>query len=255
MKPMKLSQARGVPAISETPTQNPLNNLPAARGPQPTRRRLLAAFDDLLACYGPQHWWPGDSPFEIMVGAILTQNTAWSNVEKAIANLSGRNRLDPLAIVAARRDHLARWLRPSGYFNVKAERLRNFCRWYVRAGGHDGLKRLGTGRLRPALLGVNGIGRETADDMLLYAFGRPVFVIDAYTRRLFSRLGLCRGDEDYDSLRLAIEQRLGPDVALYNEFHALIVMHGKDTCRARPRCDACALRPRCRYVRAARTAK
>jgi endonuclease-3 related protein len=219
--------------------------------PRPTRRRLLTAFEELLVCHGPQHWWPGDSPFEIMVGAILTQNTAWSNVEKAIANLVVRNSLDPEAIIAARRDHLALWLRPSGYFNVKAERLRNFCHWYVQAGGYDRLKRLGTARLRAALLGVRGIGRETADDMLLYGFRRPVFVIDAYTRRLFSRLDLCRGDEDYEGLRLAIEARLGPDVALYNEFHALIVRHAKETCRVRPRCQDCVLRPHCRYVRAA----
>ena len=246
---MKTRQIRGH-AVSRAPVQIALNRSSAATDPQPTRRRLLTTFDSLLACYGPQHWWPGDSPFEIMVGAILTQNTAWSNVEKAIANLAGRHRLDPTAIIAARRDQLATWLRPSGYFNVKAERLRNFCRWYVQAGGYDRLRRYGTGRLRAALLEVNGIGRETADDMLLYAFRRAVFVIDAYTRRLFSRLGLCRGDEDYDRLRLAIERQLGPDIARYNEFHALIVRHAKDICRVRPRCQDCVLRPRCRYFRA-----
>jgi endonuclease-3 related protein len=239
-----------MPAVAAVPAREDSHNVPAAMNPCLSRRRLLATFDELLVCYGPQHWWPGDSPFEIMVGAILTQNTAWSNVEMAIANLAGRKRLNPEAIIAARRHHLGNWLRPSGYFNVKAERLRHFCRWYVQAGGYDRLKRLATGTLRPALLGVKGIGKETADDMLLYAFQRPVFVIDAYTRRLFSRLGLCRGDEDYDRLRLAIERRLGPDVALYNEFHALIVRHAKDACRVKPRCHGCALRPRCRFVRA-----
>ncbi|UCC55577.1 MAG: endonuclease [Gammaproteobacteria bacterium] len=209
------------------------------------RRKLRSVFDVLHAHHGPQHWWPGETPFEIMVGAVLTQNTAWSNVEKAIGNLVARNKLDPAAIVAARKDHLASWLRPSGYFNIKATRLKNFCRWYLQAGGFNHLDRLGTGELRMALLGVNGIGRETADDILLYAFNRPVFVIDAYTRRLFERLGLYTGDDDYDAMRLAIEQALGPDVALFNEYHALIVRHAKDICRVRPRCAGCVLKRRC----------
>ena len=162
------------------------------------RHRLRSVFDVLHAHHGPQYWWPGETSFEIMVGAVLTQNTAWSNVEKAIGNLVDRNKLDAAAIVAARKDHLAGWLRPSGYFNVKAARLKNFCRWYLQAGGFGVLDRMVTGELRLALLGVNGVGKETADDILLYAFNRPVFVIDAYTRRLFARLGLFSGDEDYD---------------------------------------------------------
>jgi endonuclease-3 related protein len=199
----------------------------------------------LLAHHGPQYWWPGETPFEIMVGAVLTQNTAWSNVEKAIGNLVAGNRLDPAAIVAARNDHLAGWLRPSGYFNVKAVRLKNFCRWYLQAGGFGVLDHMETGALRQALLGVNGVGKETADDILLYAFERPVFVIDAYTRRLFARIGLFAGDEDYDAMRQAIEQALGPDVPLFNEYHALIVRHAKDICRVRPRCAGCILKRRC----------
>jgi endonuclease-3 related protein len=209
------------------------------------RRRLHHVFDVLHVHHGPQHWWPGDTPFEIMVGAVLTQNTAWSNVEMAIDNLVARNRLDPTAIVAARNDHLAGWLRPSGYFNVKAARLKNFCRWYLQAGGFGVLDRMDTGALRQALLGVNGVGKETADDILLYAFERPVFVIDAYTRRLFARLGLFAGDEDYDTMRLAIEQVLGYDVPLFNEYHALIVRHAKDICRVRPHCGGCVLKRRC----------
>ncbi|MGD2112917.1 MAG: endonuclease [Gammaproteobacteria bacterium] len=213
-----------------------------------SRRTLRAVHDVLFAHYGPQHWWPGDTPFEIMVGAVLTQNTAWSNVERAIANLVARNRLDPAAIVTARRDHLANWLRPSGYFNIKATRLKNFCRWYLEAGGYAALQRLDTDSLRAALLGVNGVGRETADDILLYAFRRPVFVIDAYTRRLFARLGLVGGDEDYDHLRRVIEQALGPDEPLFNEYHALIVRHAKEICRVRPDCRTCVLRRRCPAV-------
>lgn len=208
-------------------------------------RRLRAVFDRLLERYGPQHWWPGDSPFEIMVGAVLTQNTAWTNVERAIANLVANDALDPGAMLAVDEARLAEWLRPSGYFNVKARRLRNFCRWYREAGGAPALARQDTAVLRHALLAVDGIGPETADDMLLYAFERPVFVIDAYTRRLFARLGLIDGNEGYETLRHACERALGPEVALFNEFHALIVAHAKQHCRVRPLCAACCLRRLC----------
>jgi len=212
---------------------------------KPDRKSLLAAFNVLFTAYGPQHWWPGDTPFEIMVGAVLTQNTAWTNVEKAIANLVRHERLSAAGIIATRKDHLANWLRPSGYFNIKATRLKNFCRWYVEAGGFTALSQLDTDALRDGLLSVNGVGPETADDILLYAFDRPVFVIDAYTRRLFSRLGFVAGGEAYDDIRLAVEDKLGPKVELYNEFHALIVLHAKTVCRVRPLCGDCLLRPGC----------
>ena len=212
---------------------------------KPNRRSLLTVFNSLLTAYGPQHWWPGETPFEIMVGAILTQNTAWTNVEKAIANLVKHDKLSPEAIIAARRDHLANWLRPSGYFNVKAERLKNFCRWYVAMGGFSVLSKMQTGELRDALLTVSGVGPETADDIMLYAFERPVFVIDAYTRRLFSRLGQVPAEVVYEDLRLAFEDKLGPDVGMYSEFHALIVVHAKTVCRVRPQCAACVLQQEC----------
>ncbi len=199
-----------------------------------TRRGLLATYRSLLRAFGAQQWWPADTPFEVMVGAVLTQNTAWSNVERAIANLAGRGKLDAERILRARNDHLAGWLRPSGYFNIKARRLKNFCRWYLEQGGYRRLARMPTHRLRQSLLSVNGIGHETADDILLYAFDRPVFVIDAYTRRLFSRLGLVAGDEAYDDMRLAIEECLGQDAGLFNEYHALIVRHAKEHCRVKP---------------------
>lgn len=213
-----------------------------------SHRRLFKTFDILFRHYGPQHWWPGDTPFEIMVGAILTQNTAWSNVERAIGNLVAKNKLQPRAIINARHDYLANWLRPSGYFNIKARRLKNYCRWYVGAGEYAGLDRLDTGALRAALLGVKGIGPETADDILLYAFERPVFVIDAYTRRLFARLGLFTGTEDYDTLRLGFERALGPDADLFNEYHALIVRHAKEVCRVKPDCQRCVLATACPQV-------
>jgi endonuclease-3 related protein len=209
--------------------------------------RLRAAYRRMLAAYGPQDWWPGDTPFEIMVGAVLTQNTAWTNVERAIANLKAAAALSPETIVSLPPDRLAQLIRPSGYFNIKAGRLRNFCRWYVEQGKVRALRRMDTAALRHSLLSINGVGPETADDMLLYAFSRPVFVVDAYTRRIFSRLGLTQGEPSYDELRLAIEAALGPDMDVFNEYHALIVRHGKDVCRTRPQCEGCCLRAVCRW--------
>jgi endonuclease-3 related protein len=213
-------------------------------------RRLRAAYRTLCRAHGPQDWWPGDTPFEIMVGAVLTQNTAWSNVERAIANLKAQHALDPRAIAEAPLPRLAQWIRPSGYFNVKARRLQSFCLWYREAGGLRKLSRRPTARLREALLAVHGVGPETADDILLYAFRRPVFVIDAYTRRIFARLGLIEGREPYETLRAGFERALGADTALFNEYHALLVIHGKDRCRPRPRCGECALRRGCPSARA-----
>ena len=210
-----------------------------------SRAALGSVFESLYERHGPRHWWPGDTPFEVMVGAVLTQNTAWSNVEKAIANLVADDLLDPVKIIAVRKDYLARRLKPSGYFNIKAGRLRHFCRWYIDAGGYAALEKTPTDDLRQALLSVHGIGPETADDILLYAFSRPVFVIDAYTRRLFSRLGMIAGDEPYEKLRLMIEQALGADAGLFNEYHALIVQHAREICRTRPVCGQCLLNVRC----------
>jgi endonuclease-3 related protein len=187
-----------------------------------------------------------------MVGAVLTQNTAWANVERALTNLKSRGKLSAEAIAGARRDRLAVWIRPSGYFNVKARRLQAFCRWYLGEGGWTRLSQWDTPSLREALLGIHGIGPETADDILLYAFERPVFVIDAYTRRIFRRLGLWAGDLSYDVLRQGFEQTLGPDVSLFNEYHALIVRHGKEICRTRPHCGECVLRTGCPEGRAQR---
>ncbi|MBU1191261.1 MAG: endonuclease III domain-containing protein [Gammaproteobacteria bacterium] len=208
-------------------------------------RKLRRIFQQLLARYGPQGWWPGETAFEVMVGAVLTQNTAWINVERAIANLTANAALSPEQILAVDEAQLAEWIRPSGYFNIKAKRLRNYCRWYTDAGGYQALAKQSDVDLRRALLVVNGVGPETADDILLYAFERPVFVIDAYTRRLFARLGLIQGDEGYDELRLGLEQALGADVVLFKEYHALIVVHAKDICRVRARCSECMFRKTC----------
>ena len=208
-------------------------------------KRLRAVYDRLHRHHGPQHWWPGDTPFEVMVGAVLTQNTAWRNVERAIANLIAARCLDARKIVRLPLKRLAELLRPSGYFNVKARRLRHFCEWLQARGGVAAVKAMDTHTLRHDLLAVHGVGPETADDILLYAVHRPVFVIDAYTRRLFSRLGLIKGDESYEMLRAGFETALGPDAPLYNEYHALIVRHAKEICRPRPRCAVCCLRQRC----------
>jgi endonuclease-3 related protein len=222
---------------------------------------LLTVFDALYDHHGPQHWWPGESPFEIMAGAVLTQNTAWTNVERAIGNLIAADALDARRIVALAPRTLARYLRPAGYFNVKAERLRNLCRWYLDKGPYEALARLDTAALRQELLSINGVGHETADDILLYAFGRPLFVVDAYTRRLLGRLGFAHADSRYDDLRLHIEGRLRRESAarrgkrgpphlrtlrgLYNEYHALIVAHGKHICRKKPLCPSCPLLRTC----------
>jgi endonuclease-3 related protein len=201
---------------------------------------LRQVHDHLLSAYGAQHWWPADSRFEVMVGAILTQNTAWSNVEKAIVNLRAEGMLSAQALLGATVQHLGEVIRSAGYFNLKARRLQAFCRFYLQA-GEATLEGLSTAALRQQLLQVKGVGPETADDILLYAFERPVFVIEAYSRRLFSRLGLCRGDEAYDALRLGVEKALSADQALYNAYHALIVRHAKRHCRKTPRCDGCVL--------------
>jgi len=203
-------------------------------------------YERLLASHGHQDWWPADTPFEVMIGAVLTQNTAWINVERAIQRLRGRCALDAAALLALSEEDLADCIRPAGYFNVKARRLRAFCIAFDSGGGFERGSALPTPELRRTLLAINGVGPETADDILLYAFERPVFVVDAYTRRIFERLGLLAGAEPYETVRAAFEQALGPDTDLFNHYHALIVRHGKDVCRARrPDCAACCLRERC----------
>jgi len=213
---------------------------------------FLSVYKSLFKHYGPQYWWPGETPFEVMVGAVLTQNTAWTNVEKAIVNLKQARSLTAAKISAMSVVELGQLIRPAGYFNVKAKRLQNFCSWFIAQGGEKALNDLDDIELRNGLLSVNGVGPETADDMVLYAFNRPVFVIDAYTRRIFSRLGLVVRDEGYENLRHQFESQLSRKiqrrdelVTIYNEYHALIVLHAKDVCRKKPRCSDCCLRSQC----------
>jgi endonuclease-3 related protein len=200
----------------------------------------------MLRELGPQYWWPARTRFEVIVGAILTQNTAWSNVERAIFNLRKARVLHPDRLRRVPKARLARLLRPSGYFNVKAGRLRSFLGWFhLRFGGSlDRMFATPLGRLREELLGVNGIGRETADSILCYAGDLPVFVVDAYTRRILSRHGLSDPGADYEEVRVLFERSLPQKVSVYNECHALLVNVGKNFCRPRnPRCEQCPLEP------------
>jgi endonuclease-3 related protein len=199
----------------------------------------------LSRSFGPRGWWPARTPFEVMVGAVLTQNTNWKGVEKAIANIRDDGSLTLGAILKMRPSALAALIRPAGYYRVKAKRLLSLCRWIdERCGGR--LKRLRSMKLsalREDLLGVHGVGRETADSILLYALERPVFVIDAYTRRVLSRHGLIRGDEPYDLLRESCERAVTGEgrVRRFNELHAQIVELAKTHCRVRPVCAGCPL--------------
>lgn len=191
---------------------------------------------------GPQKWWPGESPVEIIVGAILTQNTNWGNVERAIANLKAAGLLDWSALHRIDASRLAELIRPAGYFNVKARRLKNFVDWLWRRYEGD-LSRLAVidqGRLREELLTINGVGPETADSILLYALDRPSFVVDAYTARIMRRHGMTFSG--YDELQAIFEDHLPREPALFNEYHALIVAVGKDFCRPKARCETCPLR-------------
>jgi len=208
---------------------------------EPAPGALHALYQALLDTYGPQSWWPAESAFEVVVGAVLTQNTAWSNVEKAIDRLKTKGLLSLQALLGSDQALLAETIRPSGYFNTKAKRLRNLCRFLDCHGGLEAFARLSLDEQRSGLLTVNGVGPETADDILLYALQRPVFVIDTYTRRLLCRFGLAQGDESYEELRAAFERTLPLSVELYQQYHALIVMHAKASCHKTPACDRCAL--------------
>ncbi|MBE3070040.1 MAG: endonuclease III domain-containing protein [Planctomycetes bacterium] len=193
---------------------------------------------------GPQGWWPADTPLEVVVGAILTQNTNWTNVERAIANLKREGLLDVAALAAVDPERLAEVIRPAGYYRIKAARLKHFIGMLAGdfGGRLDALLALGTASLRETVLGVSGIGPETADSIVLYAAERPVFVIDAYTARILGRHGLVDADATYDDLQSLMQGALADDVALFKEYHALLVAVGKHYCKKRaPRCSECPL--------------
>ncbi len=205
---------------------------------------MLRDFHDrLLAAWGPQGWWPGGGDGNVVIGAILTQNTSWRNVEQALANLDAAGLRDLPRLASVRRDRLARLLRPVGYYNVKAERLRAVARWFVREWDCDWrrLRREPTARLRAALLGVHGIGPETADSILLYGLDHPIFVVDAYTKRILARHGLVDEEADYDAIQALLHRHLPRNRRLFNEYHALLVRAGNTACKRSPRCSACPL--------------
>jgi endonuclease-3 related protein len=205
---------------------------------------LREAYDRLLAAFGPQNWWPGESPFEIIVGAVLVQNTAWRNVERAIENLRGAGLMEPHALYALPQVELAELIRPAGYYQVKAKRLRNLLRFIVEEfdGSLDTMFATSLGTLREQLLSVHGIGPETADAILLYAGGLPTFVVDSYTHRVLARHAWVDYDADYHEIKDLFESELPADATIFNEYHALVVRLGKDHCkRSVAHCESCPL--------------
>jgi endonuclease-3 related protein len=210
---------------------------------RPGREQVRAVYDRLLDRQGHSAWWPGESAFEVCVGAILTQNTAWVNVEKALSALKRERLLSFEAMAALPEARLAELLRPAGTYKVKAARVRAFLEFLAReyGGRIEAMAGEEPRQLRRKLLSVNGIGPETADAIALYAAGLPLFVVDAYTRRVFSRLGWVDDDESYADVQRFFMDRLPPDAAVYQDYHAQIVRLAKDVCRPMPRCDACAL--------------
>jgi endonuclease-3 related protein len=205
---------------------------------------LIKIYRTLYQTYGPRHWWPGETSFEVMVGAILTQNTSWRNVEKAIQKLKGKGVLNPEGIHHLKRSELARLIKSSGYYRIKTDRLKSFIDFLFEE--YDGnIKKMGRerlGELREKLLGVKGIGPETADSILLYGLKKPIFVVDAYTRRILSRHGIISEKASYEEVQKLFMDYLPRDEKLFNEYHALFVYLGKTVCKKIPRCELCPLR-------------
>jgi endonuclease III related protein len=216
----------------------------SGQAPRDGRPPLEEYYNSLFAAFGPQHWWPGKTQFEVIVGAILTQNTSWTNVEQAIASLGGKRLLSATAIERTPVERIEALIRPSGYFRQKARKLKAFCA-FLRAEYGGSLKRMfetPTILLREKLLGVFGIGPETADSILLYAGAHPVFVVDAYTKRMLARHGWVDEEAKYEDVRSMVERQFLADTAHLNEFHALIVNTGKNFCRPQqPLCGQCPL--------------
>lgn len=209
--------------------------------------QLLDLYDRLYHYFGPSHWWPGESPLEVMVGAILTQNTAWSNVEKALRRLKAEEALSASFLDQVDQMVLSEWIRPAGYFRIKAGRIKNFFNFIIRQyeGQINKMKDQPLDFIRSQLLSVKGIGPETADSILLYALEMPSFVVDAYTHRIFSRHRLIDEEIGYEELRAYFMDRLPNDPQLYNEYHALLVRLGKEFCKkTNPRCEECPLSER-----------
>jgi endonuclease-3 related protein len=202
---------------------------------------LMKIYDNLYEAFGPMHWWPGETPFEVMVGAILTQNTTWTNVEKAIQRLKGKGVLSSEGIDQLRKSQLASLIKSSGYYRIKADRLKGFVGFLFENynGRIERMRKEELGTLRQKLLGVKGIGPETADSILLYGLKKPIFVVDAYTTRVLSRHELISGRASYEEIQRHFMDHLPHDEKLFNEYHALLVHLGKTMCKKIPRCDQC----------------
>lgn len=220
---------------------------------RPAPEVFMAVYDRMFERFGPLAWWPAETPFEVCVGAILTQNTAWTNVQKAIICLKRAGIMTPVSMRDVEPEKLAELIRPAGFFNIKTTRLKCFVAWLFLH--HSGsLERMFTVEwhiLRTELLRICGVGPETADSILLYAGNKPTFVVDAYTRRLFYRLGLLPEDAGYDQVRSSFMTQLPEDVQLFNEYHALIVEQCKQFCRKKPLCTGCPLFDGCLFPRGA----
>jgi endonuclease-3 related protein len=209
------------------------------------RPLIINIYHKLYQTFGPQHWWPGKTPLEIAIGAILTQNTNWGNVEKAIDNLKKQNALSARVIHKMPVKKLSELIRPTGYFNIKAKRLKSFIDFLMNDyhGSMKRMKNTDMHSLRKKLLSINGIGPETADSILLYALGKPFFVIDAYTKRVLSRHGIMEHEKSYDEFQELFYSALEKDVKLFNEYHALFVRIGKTFCKKKkPICELCPLK-------------
>jgi endonuclease III related protein len=206
---------------------------------------LREVYQRLLAAYGPQHWWPARTPFEVLLGAVLVQNTAWRNVEKAIENLRREDLLDPHSLYEVSPEELEELIRPAGYYRIKARRLRNVLALLVERydGSLDAMFQTDPTELREELLSINGVGPETADSILLYAGGVPTFVVDTYTHRILARHGWIEFRVDYYEIKDRFESELPSDAALFNEYHALLVRVGKEHCGKTPVCEGCPLSP------------
>ena len=208
------------------------------------QKLLTSIYQKLYRAYGPRHWWPGDTPFEVMVGAILTQNTSWKNVERAIQRLKARRVLTPEGIHRLKTSDLASVIRSSGFYRIKADRLKSFVDFLFEEfeGKIDRMKKEPVEGLRKRLLEVKGIGQETADSILLYALQKPMFVVDAYTRRVLSRHGMISDRASYEEVQKLFMRHLPTDGKLFNEYHALLVHVAKSACKKIPKCDICPLR-------------
>lgn len=210
---------------------------------EPQKKNLIKIYHALYSAFGPQHWWPADTPFEVAVGAILTQNTNWGNVEKAINNLKSHKTFNAKTLHKMQEKQLADLIKPTGYFNVKAKRLKEFLSFLTKhyKGSMKKMKAEDRRSLREKFLNVNGIGPETADSILLYALEKPVFVIDAYTKRIMQRHKFVSKKATYHELQELFHKNLPQNTKLYNEYHALFVRLGKDYCKTKPKCGGCPL--------------